>query len=87
VHRHIEWLTAAVYEMGYRATLHDIATRHAEIDATWEPIGRRSYEDQVARRIAEMRGSGRCLRDEMDRRAAQLPAIDWPTVAIHGAGR
>lgn len=31
-----------------------IATAAAELDATWQPVGRRTYERQVADRIAEM---------------------------------
>jgi hypothetical protein len=87
VHRHLNWLTAAVYEIGYRAAIRDLAARHAELDAAWRPIGRRSYQQQIAARVAEMEGHARRVRAELDRRAAQAPAADWPPVAEPGAGR
>lgn len=84
LHDYIDWLTEAVYAMGYRAALHDIATRHAELDAAWRPVGRASYEERVAARIADAERCAEQLRAELDRRADAT--VDWPPVAVPGRG-
>jgi hypothetical protein len=79
LHDYLDWLTEAVYEMGYRDALHDIATRQAELDAAWRPVGRASYEQRVAARIAEAERHARQLRVELDRRTDAT--MEWPPVA------
>lgn len=48
----IPWEVA--YEAGYARALVLAAERRDELDVIWSPIPRRSYEEQVADRIAEM---------------------------------
>ncbi|HKT00779.1 MAG TPA: hypothetical protein VJT31_14710 [Rugosimonospora sp.] len=96
VHDLIDWLTEVAFHQGYQAALHDIATRHAELDEAWKPIGRRSHEQQVAARIAEMEQHAQQRRARLDRaaRRADRPhrgrrdhvagSDDWPPVATPG---
>jgi hypothetical protein len=82
VHEYIDWLTDAVHAMGYQAAVQDIAARHAELDAAWRPIGRSSYEQAVADRVATMEHSARRFRTEIDRRHGNSrAAANWPRVA------
>src|SRR5690349_3859300 len=89
VHDLIDWLVDVAYEQGYQAAAQDIATRHAELDAAWKPVGRRSYREQVADRMAAMARSARMLRGELDRHCPSGRGRDWPAVAQpgHPAGR
>jgi hypothetical protein len=80
-HEQIEWEIVAAFHDGYRAALDDIAARHAELAATWRPVGRQRYRDKVADRVAEMERLAGRLRGELDRRAADP---DWPAVAVPG---
>ncbi len=87
VHDLVEWEIAVAYHQGYRAALADIAARHAELSAAWQPIGWRRHEQKVAERIAEMRRCARALRSELDSRADRRRDADWPPVAVPGHQR
>jgi len=76
LHQYLDRLTEAMYEMGYRDALHDIATRQAELDAAWRPIGRASYEEKVAARIAESQRRAEQVRAELNRRPVAI--VEWP---------
>jgi hypothetical protein len=84
VHELVEWEIAIAYHEGYRAALEDVAAGHAELDAAWQPIGRRRYEQKVADRIAEMQRCARRLRAELDRRGRTGAGVPWPPVAVPG---
>lgn len=81
VHELIEWELAVAYRQGYLAALSDVAAGHAELDAAWRPVGRRTYEQRVAERIAAMERYARRLRADLD---AREPDGDWPPVAVPG---
>jgi len=80
LHEYLDWLTDAVYAMGCRDALHDIATRQAELDAAWRPVGRASYEATFATRNAHAEQRARQLRGELNRRTDAT--LDWPPAAV-----
>jgi hypothetical protein len=87
VHELIEWEIAVAYEQGYQAALADVAAGHAELAATWRPIGRRRYQQKIAERLDEMRRHARRLRSELDERSVRGWDRGWPPVAVPGRPR
>lgn len=51
----------------------------AQLEATWKPIARATWEEQVARRIAELPGRNPAPPLRFD-------DPDWPAVAVPGGG-
>ena len=75
---YIEWLWDEAYTAGQLAERHRIAAAQAELEVAWRPIGRRTYAEQVTRRIAELPGSA-------TPRPLRFDDPDWPAVALPGA--
>ncbi|HZN71246.1 MAG TPA: hypothetical protein VFC00_06130 [Micromonosporaceae bacterium] len=48
--REVSYLAALSWDAGRYYERHRIAEGHAELEAAWRPVGRRSYEDRVAER-------------------------------------
>jgi hypothetical protein len=87
VHRLIEWEVAVAYTHGYRAALRDVAEGHAELDASWRPVGRRAHDQRIAARIAEMERCARRVRAELVRARRRNRDTEWPPVATPGRRR
>lgn len=69
------------YEIGYAHALMLAAERVDELDAVWRPVKRRSYEEQVAARIAEMQryAAMAAERSGRPRRCYEGGPVDWET--------
>ena len=72
------------YELGYRCALTLAAERVDELDAIWRTVARPSYEERVARRVAELEHLAAAGNARWGTRpwiglehGAELPGADW----------
>lgn len=76
-HEQTEYEVEVAYHDGYRQACIDIAAGHAELDAVWRNVGRLTYEQRVADRIAEMEACAATVDVDRDRANGRRPWNTW----------